>query len=156
MGVPNQGPKSGSQIGVPNRGHKLGSQIGVPNRGPKLGSQIGVPNRGPKSGSQIGVLNWGPKSRSKSGSQIRVPNRGPKLGPKLGSQIRIPKSVLICDKRILSIFFRSESEMGFSKSQIFGLGLQRSPRTRTWTSEKLCILGHESQFDHIHCFCDPR
>jgi hypothetical protein len=28
---------------------------------------------------------------------------------------------------------------GFSKSEIFGLGLQRSPRTRT--SEKLCLLG---------------
>jgi hypothetical protein len=56
MGVPNQGPKLGSQIGVPNRGHKSGSQIGVPNRGPKSGSQIGVPNRGPNTGSQIGVL----------------------------------------------------------------------------------------------------
>jgi hypothetical protein len=40
-------------MGVPNG-------AGVPNQGPKSGSQIGVPNRGPKSGSQI--PNWGPKS----------------------------------------------------------------------------------------------
>jgi hypothetical protein len=54
MGVPNQGPKLGSQILVPNRGPKSGSQIGVPNRGPKSWSQIGVSNGCPKSGSQIG------------------------------------------------------------------------------------------------------
>jgi hypothetical protein len=52
MGVPNGGPKSGSQIGVPNWGPQSGSQIGVPNWGPKLGSQIGVPNWGPKLGSK--------------------------------------------------------------------------------------------------------
>jgi hypothetical protein len=54
IGVPNWGPKSGSQIGF---------QIGIPNWGPKSGSLIGVPyhpqirvlNRGPKSGSHIGV-----------------------------------------------------------------------------------------------------
>jgi hypothetical protein len=46
--VPNQGPKSGSQIGGP----KLGSQIG----GPKLGSQIGGPKLGvPNGGSLLGV-----------------------------------------------------------------------------------------------------
>jgi hypothetical protein len=59
-GVPNVGPKSGSQMGV--------FQIEVINRGPKLGSLIGVPNRGPKWGSQMGV------------SQMWVPNRDPKWG----------------------------------------------------------------------------
>jgi hypothetical protein len=56
IGVPNQGPKSGSQIGVPNRGPKWGcpksrTKIRVQNQGPKSGSKIGVPNGGPKSGS---------------------------------------------------------------------------------------------------------
>jgi hypothetical protein len=87
MGVPNGGPKWGSQIKV---------QIRVPNRGPKSGSQIGVLNRGPKSGSQIGVFNrvgvpnGGPKwGCLKSRSQIRVPNRGPKWGSQMGVQIRV-------------------------------------------------------------------
>jgi hypothetical protein len=74
IGVPNRGPKSGSQIrvlpkwgfpmGVPNGGPKWGSQMGVPNGGPKWGSQMGVPNGGPKWGSQMGVLNRGPISPS--------------------------------------------------------------------------------------------
>jgi hypothetical protein len=52
--VPNQGPKSGSQIGS-----HITPQIGVQNRGLKLKYQIGVPNQGPKSGSKIGVPNGG-------------------------------------------------------------------------------------------------
>jgi hypothetical protein len=37
MGVPNGGPKWGSQMGVPNGGPKWGSQMGVPNGGPNRG-----------------------------------------------------------------------------------------------------------------------
>jgi hypothetical protein len=117
--VPNQGPKSGSQIGVPlpistpkpgfrvpNWGPKSGSQIRVqigvpnwvPNQGPKLGSQIGSQIRqGPKSGSQIGVLNRGPKSGSHIGVPIGGPKSGsqmavPNWGPKWRSQLRVPKA----------------------------------------------------------------
>jgi MFS family permease len=39
--------------------------------------------------------------------------------------------------------------MGFSKSEIFGLGLQRSPRTRTRTSEKLC----QQEMSRQHFIC---
>jgi hypothetical protein len=93
MGVPNQGPKSGSQIEVPNWGLKLGSHIVVPNWGLcdslsssatnivvraqcstyfKKFTKIGVQNRVPNGVSQIEVQNQGPKR----GSEIRVPNRG--------------------------------------------------------------------------------
>jgi hypothetical protein len=44
--------------------------MGVPNGGPKWGSQMGVPNGGPKWGSQMGVLNGGLKWESKSGSSV--------------------------------------------------------------------------------------
>jgi hypothetical protein len=37
MGVPNGGPKWGSQMGVTNGGPKWGSQMGVPNGGPNQG-----------------------------------------------------------------------------------------------------------------------
>jgi hypothetical protein len=57
-------------MGVPNGGPKWGSQMGVPNGGPIWGSQMGVPNGGPKWGSQMGVLNGGLKWESKSGSSV--------------------------------------------------------------------------------------
>jgi hypothetical protein len=43
IGVPNRGPKSGSQIGVLN----WGSILGVQNGGPYWGSILRVQNRGP-------------------------------------------------------------------------------------------------------------
>jgi hypothetical protein len=48
----------------------------------------------------------------------------------------------------------SPSPKGFQKSEIFGLGLQRSPRTRTRTSEKLWSELRYRQ-SSVDCLC-PR
>jgi hypothetical protein len=78
--VPNQGPKSGSQIRVPNwvpyhppnRGPKSGLKIEVPNRGPKSGSKIGVPNGGVISGTHITLCLE--MSKCQNDKMIKCPN----------------------------------------------------------------------------------
>jgi hypothetical protein len=58
-------------MGVPNGGPKWGSQMGVPNGGPKWGSQMGVPNGGLISGSHITLIGlWSEKVRKLFGLYI--------------------------------------------------------------------------------------